>query len=79
MRVRERIEDINTGVAKRVPCLLQDAVEDPHMDADVLRAAHYYVEVAQRLDQSETWRDKARPGDDVRVFDWAAGHEGDSR
>jgi len=49
MTVGEWIEE-NRRVAKRALCLLREAVEDPHMDADAPRVAHYCVEVAQRLD-----------------------------
>lgn len=73
------MEEINQDAVEQAHRLLLDVIEWRLPEAAVLDSAHFHRAARLRLRQSQIWRDKARPGDDVRVFDWAAGREGSSR
>jgi len=77
--VEQRTEEINRDAGEQAHRLLLDVIECRFPEAAILDAARFHRVARLRLWQSRIWRDKARPGDDVRVFDWAAGREGGSR
>ena len=70
--VEQRIEEINRQSVEQAQRLLLDAIECCLPDKDVLEVTNFYRAERRRLRQSQVWRDKARPGDDIRVFDWGA-------
>lgn len=73
--VEQRIEEINLQAADQAHRLLIEVIECGLPDADVLTAATFYRSERTRVDDAKLWRDKARPTDDVRVFDWALRRE----
>ncbi|WP_312809290.1 hypothetical protein [Agrobacterium cavarae] len=77
--VEQRIEEINRGSVEQAQQLLLDVIECCLPDDEVLHAASFYRAERGKLRRSQVWRDKARPGDDIRVFDWGAIGEDDSR
>lgn len=77
--VEQRIEQINREAVGQAQRLLLDVIESCLPDDDVLAAASFYRAEKGRLRRSQVWRDKARPGDDIRVFDWGAVGEDASR
>ncbi len=77
--VEQRIEEINRQSVEQAQLLLLDVIECCLSDDDVLGAASFYRAEKGRLRRSQVWRDKARPGDDIRVFDWGTVGEGGSR
>lgn len=70
--VEQRIEEINRQTVEQAQRLLLDVIECCLPDDDVLDAVNFYRAERGRLRRSQVWRDKARPGDDIRVFDWGA-------
>lgn len=70
--VEQRIEEINRGSVEQAQRLLLDVIECGLPDDDVLDAGNFYRAERGRLRRSQDWRDKARPGDDIRVFNWDA-------
>lgn len=70
--VEQRIEEINRVSVEQAQRLLLDVIECCLPDEDILDAAHFYRGAKGRLRRSQVWREKARPGDDIRVFDWDA-------
>lgn len=77
--VEQRIEEINRQSVEQAQLLLLDVIESCLPDEDVLDAANFYRGERGRLRRSQDWRDKARPGDDIRVFDWGNANEDGSR
>jgi hypothetical protein len=77
--VEQRIEEINRQSVEQAQRLLIDVIASCLPDEDVLDAANFYRAERERLRRSQVWRDKARPGDDIRVFDWGAVGEDGSR
>jgi len=77
--VEQRIEEINRGSVEQAQRLLLDVIECCLPDDDVLDAANFFRAERGRLRRSQDWRDKARPGDDIRVFDWGNASEDGSR
>ncbi|MBP2563685.1 hypothetical protein J2766_000244 [Agrobacterium tumefaciens] len=72
--VEQRMEEINHEAVEQAHRLLLRLPE-----AAILDAARFYRGARLRHRQSQISRDKARQGDDVRVFDWVADREGSSR
>lgn len=70
--VEQRIEEIHRQSVEQAQRLLLDVIESCLSDDDVLAVAGFYRAEKRRLRRSQNWRDKARPGDDIRVFDWGA-------
>ncbi len=68
--VEQRIEELNRETVEQAHRLLLDVIECCLPDDDLLDAANFYRAERGRLRRSQVWRDKARPGDDIRVFDW---------
>ncbi len=77
--VEQRMEEINRDTVEQAHRLLLDVIEYGLSEDAILDAARFYRVARLRLRQSQMWRDKVRPGADVRVFDWAAGRKGGSR
>lgn len=77
--VEQRIEEINRQSVEQAQRLLLDVIECCLSDDDVLDAANFYRAEKGRLRRSQVWHDKARPGEDIRVFDWGTVGEDDSR
>jgi hypothetical protein len=77
--VELRIEEINRQSVEEAQRLLLDVIVSCLPDEDVLDAANFYRAEQGRLRRSQDWRDKARPGDDIRVFDWGPPVGGGSR
>lgn len=77
--VEQRIEEINRQSVEQAQLLLLDVIESCLPDEDVLDAANFYRGERGRLRRSQDWRDKARPGDDILVFDWGNANEDGSR
>lgn len=70
--VEQRIEEINREAVKQAHRLLLDVIECRLPDDDILDAANFYRAERGRLRRSQNWRDKARPGGDIRVSDWGS-------
>lgn len=77
--VEQRIEEINRQSVEESQRLPLDVIESCLPDEDVLDAANFYRGEKGRLRRSQAWRDKARAGDDIRVFDWDVSVEYGSR
>lgn len=77
--VEQRIEEINRVSVEQAQRLLLDVIECCLPDDDVLDAVNFYRGEKGGLRRSQNWRDKARPGDDIRVFDWGTIGEDGSR
>jgi hypothetical protein len=77
--VGQRIEEINRGSVEQGKQLLLDVIVCCLPDDDILDAANFYRSERGRLRRSQVWRDKARPGDDIRAFDWGTIDEDFSR
>ncbi len=74
--VEQRIEEISRRSVEEAQRLLLDVIESCLPDENVLDAANFYRAERGRLRRSQDWRDKARPGDDIRVFEWGAVGDG---
>lgn len=77
--VELRIEEIHRQSVEQAQRLLLDVIESCLPDDDVLEVADFYRGEKARLLRSQDWRDKARLGDDIRVFDWGNANEDGSR
>lgn len=77
--VEQRIEEINREAVEQAHRPLLDVIESGLPDDDFLDAANFYRGEKGRLRRSQGWRDKVRPGDDIRVFDWGTIGEDGSR
>lgn len=67
--INERIEEIERSAVRLAEGLLRNAICEFWSNADIAAAARYWDRTKERLEQSQSWREKVGGGEVDAFFD----------